>query len=53
MTDFPGSYDSAAASHRALRVIQQEIERHAIVTDVWGLRAGEFSRLQAYLMPRQ
>ncbi|WP_394740173.1 hypothetical protein [Natronococcus roseus] len=43
------TYDSAAASHRALRAIQQELERHPIVTEVRGFPAGEFTRVVARL----
>lgn len=53
MSDSPGSYDSAAASHRALRAIQQELERHPIVTAAQGFPAGEFTQLLAHLEPER
>lgn len=46
-----GSYDSSDASHRALRAIQQELERHPIVTAVQGFPGGEFTQLRADLAP--
>lgn len=51
MSGSPGAYDSAEASHRALRAIQQELERHPIVTDVRGFPFGEFTQLVAHLEP--
>jgi hypothetical protein len=51
MTGSPDSYDPAAVSHRALRDIQQELERHPIVVAVQGFPAGEFRRLVADLEP--
>jgi hypothetical protein len=48
-----GSYDSAAASHRALRAIQTELERHPIVTDVRGFPTGEFTEVTAQLETRR
>lgn len=53
MPESPGSYDPADASHRALRAIQQELERHPIVTTVQGFPAGEFTQLVAYLEPER
>lgn len=53
MTGSPGSYDPAEASHRALRAIQQELERHPIVTAVHGFPAGEFAQLVAQLEPER
>lgn len=53
MTDSPGSYDPAEASHRALRVIQQELERHPIVTTVQGFPTGEFTQLVAHVEPNR
>lgn len=44
-----GSYDPAEASHQALRGIQQELERHPIVTAVRGFPAGEFTQVLAEL----
>jgi len=41
------SYDSAAASHRALRSIKQELDRHPIVTETRGFPAGEFVEVVA------
>lgn len=46
MTD---SYDSSEASHRALRAIQQELERHPIVSVVQGFPDGNFTELRADL----
>ena len=43
------SYDSAAASHRALRSIKQELERHPIVTETRGFPSGEFAEVVADL----
>lgn len=51
MTDFPDSYDSAEASHRALRAIKQELNRHPIVAGVHGFPDGEFTQLRANLRP--
>jgi len=48
-----GSYDSAAASHRALRGIRTELERHPIVTDVRGFPSGEFTEVIAQLETRR
>lgn len=42
-----GSYDPAEASHQALRGIQQELERHPIVTGVRGFPSGEFTQVTA------
>lgn len=44
-----GSYTSSEASLRALRAIQQELERHPIVTAVQGLPDSEFTELRAHL----
>lgn len=43
------SYDPGEASHRALRGIERELERHPIVTEVRGFPAGEFTQLVAQL----
>ena len=43
------SYNSSEASHRALRAIQQELERHPIVTAVQRFPDGEFTELRADL----
>ncbi|ERG92976.1 MAG: hypothetical protein J07HQW1_03029 [Haloquadratum walsbyi J07HQW1] len=43
------SFDSAAASHRALRSIKQELDRHPIVTGTRGFRAGDFAKVVADL----
>ncbi len=51
MSGSSGAYDSAEASHRALRANQQELKRHPIVTDVRGFPAGEFTQLVAHLEP--
>lgn len=53
MSEPPGSYDPAAVSHRALRAIQQELERHPIVTTVQGFPAGEFTQLVAHVDPER
>lgn len=53
MSESPGSYDPAEASHRSLRAIQQELERHPIVTTVRGFPAGEFTRLLADVDPER
>lgn len=45
------SYDSAEASHRALRTIQQELERHPITTTVRGFPAGEYTEVVANIAP--
>lgn len=47
------SYNSSEASHRALRAIQQELERHPIVTAVQGFPDGEFTQLRATLAPER
>lgn len=41
------SYDSAEASHRALRGIQRELERHPGVTEVRGFPSGEYTQVVA------
>lgn len=46
-----GPYDPAAASHRALRSIQRELERHPAVTGVQGFPAGEYTQVVATLSP--
>ena len=43
------SYNSSEASHRALRAIQQELQRHPIVTAVQGFPDGKFTELRADL----
>lgn len=48
-----GPYDSSEASHRALRAIQHELERHPIVTAVQGFPEGEFTELRANLAPER
>ena len=48
-----GSYKSSEASHRALRAIRQELERHPIVTDVQGFPNGDFTQLRATLVPER
>jgi hypothetical protein len=53
MSELPGSYDPAEASHRTLRAIQQELDRHPIVTTVQGFPAGEFTQLVADLDPER
>lgn len=49
MVGSSGSYDPAEASHRALRRIQQELERHPIVTKTRGFPAEEFAKVVAHL----
>ena len=44
-----GGYDSAEASHQALRGIQRELERHPVVDHVEGFPDGAFTRLLAVL----
>ncbi|AHG01193.1 hypothetical protein HALLA_19420 [Halostagnicola larsenii XH-48] len=41
------AYDSAQASHRALRGIQRELERHPAVTAVRGFPSGEYTSVVA------
>lgn len=53
MTDSADSYDSADASHRVLRAIPQELERHPIVTAVQGFPDGKFTRLRTHLEPER
>ena len=43
------SYNSSEASHRALRTIQQALERHPIVTAVQGFPDGNFTEIRADL----
>jgi hypothetical protein len=43
------SYDSADASHRALREIRQELERHPAIATVQGFPSGEFTQVVAQL----
>ena len=47
MGDDDHSYDSTDASHRALRGIQRELERHPAVATVRGFPSGEYTRLVA------
>ncbi len=42
-----GGYDPADASHRALRGIQRELERHPAIHEVRGFPAGEFTQVVA------
>lgn len=42
-----GSYDPAAASHRALRGIQRELERHPAIVAVRGFPSGEYTEVVA------
>lgn len=49
----PGSYDSSAASHRALHAIQRELDRHPIVAEVQGFPDGEYTELRAILVPQR
>ena len=44
-----GGYDSADASHRALRGIQRELERHPAVAYVEGFPSGSFTQVVAQL----
>lgn len=48
-----GSYDPAEASHQALRGIQQELERHPIVTEVRVFPSGEFTQIVVQLEPER
>jgi hypothetical protein len=41
------TYDPAAASHRALRGIRRELDRHPLVTTVRGFPAGEHTQVVA------
>lgn len=43
----PGSYDPGETSHRALRGIQRELERHPVITSVRGLPSGAYTRVVA------
>lgn len=43
------AYDSAEASHRALRGIQRELDRHPAVETVRGFPAGEYTQVVAEL----
>jgi hypothetical protein len=43
------TYDSAGASHRALRGIQRELDRHPLVETVRGFPAGEYTQVVAEL----
>lgn len=43
------SYDPAEASHRALRGIRRELERHPTVATVRGFPSGEYVRVVAQL----
>ena len=42
-----GGYDSADASHRALRGIQRELERHPAVAYVEGFPSGPFTLMDS------
>lgn len=53
MTDSPGAYDPAEASHRVLRAIQQELERHPLTATVQGFPAGQFTQILAQLEPER
>lgn len=46
----PG-YDPAAASHRALRAIRRELERHPAVDEAIGFPSHSYSRVEATLDP--
>lgn len=48
-----GSYNSSEASHRALRAIQRELERHPVVAAVQGFPDGEYTELRAALVPQR
>lgn len=43
------SYDPADASHRALRGIQRELERHPAVATVRGFPSGEYTQVVAHV----
>lgn len=48
----PGpAYDPGEASHRALRAIRQELERHPVVSAAQGFPDGEFTSVVAELDP--
>lgn len=47
-----GSYDSAIASHRALRGIRRELERHPAVVKAQGFPSDTHTRVVAELNPR-
>lgn len=49
MGELSDSYDSAAASHRALHSIKQELMRHPIVIEARGFPTGEFVEVVADL----
>lgn len=49
MSGAEDSFDPAAASHRALRGIQRELERHPAVATVLGFPAGEFTQVVAHI----
>lgn len=51
MSGIDDSYDPAAASHRALRGIQRELERHPAVATVRGFPAGEYTQVVADIAP--
>lgn len=52
--DAPGSgHGPAAASHRALREIRRELERHPVVSEARGFPPETHSRLEAHLYPER
>ena len=49
----PNAYDSAEASHRALRVIRQELERHPAIEVAQGFPPDAHASVEATLNPAQ
>lgn len=47
----PPTYDAAAESHRALREIRRELERHPAVSSAEGFPPGTHSQVEAQLEP--
>ena len=47
MSGDDSSYDAAEASHRALRGIQRELERHPTISTVRGFPSGEYTQVVA------
>lgn len=53
MDEGPDGYESAEASHRALRGIQRELERHPAVASVEGFPSGSFTQVVAQMHPER
>lgn len=49
MSGTDGSYNPAAASHRALRGVQRELQRHPAVATVRGFPSGEYTQVVAHI----